>query len=934
MSSHDAHLSGMHADLVHALQESEERHRLLFQYSTEGILLGAPDGRIFQANQVACALLGMPEAEACQRGRQGLMDPADKRVHAMLEERRMNGHARGELRFRRQDGSTFEAEVATSLFTSDNGEQYTTITFRDITDRKRSESIAQARLQLLLFAQEHSLDDLLEETLNEAERLTGSCIGFYHFVEADQKSLTLQNWSRRTKAEFCKAEGKGLHYAIDQAGVWVDCVSGREPVIHNDYASLPHKKGMPPGHAQVIRELVVPVMRGDTITAILGVGNKPSDYTRQDVETVAQLADQAWDIAERKRSGETTRMLANTMEEMSEIVVVTDLDAHIRFVNEAFVSTFGYQLEEVIGKHIAILCSPLNPPDVLPTLLARTREGFWAGEMLQRRKDGSDFPIRLRTSVIHDEKGTSLAVAGIGEDITERRKADAALRASEERYKALATTIPDALVAVDVEGRITYASPVGLRMMGFEREEQVLGQSMLRWVEEQSRPAVLQELQEVLQGKRVSSKEYVIQRDEGSRFFAEVSSTRMVGSGGEVTGTIMVLRDVTERKNLEEQLMHAQKMEAIGRLAGGIAHDFNNMIGVILGYAKLLENNLNPLDPLFKSVQAIATAAERSANLTRQLLGFARKQLIAPVAVNLNDSLTTVQRMLQRLVGEDITITLHPGENLWNILIDPTQVDQILTNLASNARDAIADVGAIAIATANVEIAAQGQTPDLAPGEYVQITFSDTGCGIRPETLDRIFEPFFTTKPQGQGTGLGLATVFGIVKQNGGSIVAESAVGQGTTFAMRFPRFRGAVESRTELQIEVPVQGTETILVVEDDDQLLNLTCAALELHGYTVLYAHSPGEALLISERFDRHIDLLLTDVVLPEMNGKELNDRLSRSRPTMQTIYMSGHSVDVVAHKGILLEGIAYLQKPFTPQALARKVREVLDVTQRPVM
>ena len=370
-------------------------------------------------------------------------------------------------------------------------------------------------------------------------------------------------------------------------------------------------------------------------------------------------------------------------------------------------------------------------------------------------------------------------------------------------------------------------------------------------------------------------------------------------------------------------------MDAVGRLAGGIAHDFNNVIAIILGYAKLMEHDLSPSDPIVKKVQGIITAAERSAELTNQLLAFARKQVVKPVAVNLNDELSNLQNMLARLIGEDVVLSIKPANDLWNIKIDPSQIDQILANLSTNARDAISDVGTIAIETSNIVVdeAYCKEHLDFHPGEYVMLAFSDTGSGMDKATAARVFEPFFTTKPEGEGCGLGLATVFGIVKQNNGFINVYSEVGKGTTFKIYLPRFHGELEAPEEKEKEIPLNGTETILVVEDEEQLLDLSKSSLELYDYTVLTAKSPGDAIVLCERTSGKIDLLITDVVMPGMNGKELKDRLEALRPGMKVIFMSGYTADVVAHRGILDASVNFLQKPFTPLALARKVREVLN-------
>jgi CheY-like chemotaxis protein len=343
----------------------------------------------------------------------------------------------------------------------------------------------------------------------------------------------------------------------------------------------------------------------------------------------------------------------------------------------------------------------------------------------------------------------------------------------------------------------------------------------------------------------------------------------------------------------------------------------------------MIEKKTDPADPSFQKIKAIVTAAERSANLTKQLLAFARKQIAAPLSLNLNDEIISLQKMLGRLTGEDVVLKVLLFENLWNVKIDPVQITQVMTNLVSNARDAIENVGTITIETTNTVIdkSAVGEHSDIVPGEYVTLIFSDTGKGMEKETLTHIFEPFYTTKPKGKGTGLGLSTVFGIVKQNNGYVHVDSEPGQGTIFKIYFPRHYGEIETPLIVESEIPLIGTETVLIVEDEEELLQLACSALEGYQYSVLSAKSPVEALTFCELYDKKIDLLITDVIMPGMNGKELKERIETLHPEIKTLFMSGYAADIVANRGILDDGIQFLPKPFTPLLLARKVRVLLN-------
>ncbi len=389
-------------------------------------------------------------------------------------------------------------------------------------------------------------------------------------------------------------------------------------------------------------------------------------------------------------------------------------------------------------------------------------------------------------------------------------------------------------------------------------------------------------------------------------------------------------REEEKRKKLEQQLFQAQKMESVARLAGGVAHDFNNMLSVIIGQAEMAIDQVGRTDPLCENLQEILKAGKRSADLTRQLLAFARKQTAIPGILDLNDTISSILKMLRRLIGEDIDLLCVPGLDLWKVKIDPSQVDQILANLVVNARDAVSGVGAITMRTENVVVddSARAETPEFIPGEYVLLTVSDTGTGMSQEVRENIFEPFFTTKEVGKGTGLGLSTVYGIVKQNDGFIYVASEPGKGTTFEIYLPRFQAetAQVSSEEVVGKRPT-GTETILLVEDDEAILNLTKKILERLGYTVLAAPTPRRAIHLVEEHPGDLHLLITDVVMPEMNGRQLAEELSAFRPNLKCLYMSGYTTDIITHRGLLEEGVNFIQKPFGSDDLAARVRQVLD-------
>ena len=395
--------------------------------------------------------------------------------------------------------------------------------------------------------------------------------------------------------------------------------------------------------------------------------------------------------------------------------------------------------------------------------------------------------------------------------------------------------------------------------------------------------------------------------------------------------------DITERKQaeaeqekLQAQFNQAQKMESVGRLAGGVAHDYNNISSIIIGYSELALENIEQNTPLYDDLMEIYTAAKRSTDITRQLLAFARQQTIAPKVLDLNDTIESTLKMLRRLIGEDIDLAWLPGPGVWPVKLDPSQVDQIMANLCVNARDAIVDVGKVTIETNNISFDEDycADHVGFVPGEYAMLSVSDDGSGIAPEALDEIFEPFFTTKDVGKGTGLGLATVYGIAKQNNGFINVYSELNKGTMIKIYLPRHTGkAVEAYNENTLEIPLSKGETVLLVEDDGSILKLGERMLENLGYVVLSANSPSEAIKLAEENAGAINLLITDVVMPEMNGRELSEQLQTLCPDLKTLFMSGYTADVIAHRGVLEDGVCFISKPFSTKDMAVKVREALD-------
>jgi len=556
------------------------------------------------------------------------------------------------------------------------------------------------------------------------------------------------------------------------------------------------------------------------------------------------------------------------------------------------------------------------------------------------RPDGSEVPVEVLAQLV-TIKGKKV-LQGVFRDISERRKTERTLRGSEERLRQAVRVSQIGIFDHDHRTDTIYWSPQQREIYGWGPDEPVTLQAFLDRVHPGDRERIALAVRQAHDpaGDGFFDVEHrIVRRDSSIRWLTTRSQTFFDGEGDgrHPVRTIGAVRDTTENKQAEEereklqaQLIQAQKMESVGRLAGGVAHDFNNMLSVILGHAEMTLRGLDKTSPLYDDLRNIQRAAQRSADLTRQLLAFARRQIVVPRVLDLNATVEGMLNMLHRIIGEDIKVVWVPVRGSWAVKIDPAQVDQLLANLLVNARDAIAHEGKVIIETKNVVLddAYCAGHRGFVPGSFVMLSVSDDGCGMGPEVLTHLFEPYFTTKGIGEGTGLGLATVYGIVKQNDGFIDVYSEPGKGTTFNIYLPRCESKVISVPEEGPEHAAKGgTETVLLVEDEPMILELSKDLLEDLGYTVLIARTPGEAINLAGKHAGQIHLLMTDVIMPEMSGKDLAGRLVSLYPDLRTLFMSGYTANVIARQGVLEKGIHFMQKPFSMHELAMKVREALE-------
>jgi PAS domain S-box-containing protein len=657
--------------------------------------------------------------------------------------------------------------------------------------------------------------------------------------------------------------------------------------------------------------------------------------------------------------------LAVTLKSIGDGVITTDLEGLVTGMNPVATELTGWPLEEAVGKPLATVFQSMDedtgePFSRPPTLGLSSDPGLRGAPQrtLLRTRDGSLRAIADSAALIRDTRGAQRGVVLVFRDQSVERAAERALRESELRFKHLAYSGILGIIIADTHGKIYELNDTFLRMVDYTRHDFEAGRVKLSDLTPPEWKAGDQIALQHFRGAgsvRARKKEYF--RRDGSRVpvlvgGATLDAPRFIAfvldlteqRQAEMLGARAVATAEQESKSrarveqtlrqTEEQLRQSQKMEAIGTLAGSVAHDFNNLLSVILSYSDLLMDALPSSDPMRADLEQITRAGRRAEDLTRQLLAFSRQQVLEPKVVDFSEAIQGMAKMLSRLIGEDIELTLLPGRGLGMVFVDPTQIEQVVLNLVVNARDAMPRGGKLTIESADVEFDGNFAAEHLGvePGAYVMLSVSDTGMGMDQATQSRIFEPFFTTKPRGKGTGLGLSTVFGIVKQSGGSIWVYSEPGKGTTFKIYLPR-AAATRKAEERAIATPttLQGWETILLTEDDQQVRELACIILRKNGYHVLEAATPGDALLICEQYQATIHLLLTDVVMPRIGGRKLWERLAPIRPGMKVLFMSGYADDAIVHHGVLSSEFAFVQKPLMPTLLLAKLRSVLDSQRR---
>ena len=926
---------------VPELRRPEDRYRLLFDLNPHSMwVYDLATLEFLEVNQAAIGIYGYSRAEFL-RMRITDIRPIDDlpRLTARMASRREPRTRSAGWRHRLKSGAIIVVEITSHTLTFD-GRRAALVVAQDVTARTNMEAALHERTSLTALTADVAV------ALNRPQPLRKCLVDGARAAVARLDLAGVHVWTTNQTGVFLVLEGSAGTYTPPDA-------TDRGVAIGEGAIGRVGRNGLPYFSAEgeddggvddqegASREGIVafaayPLLVGPRVVGVMAIfaSRVLSDAILTGVAAVADLI--ALGI-ERHRGDDARRLLASIVEGSDDAIFSKTLDGTIVSWNAGAERLYGYAASEAVGRHASLL-APENRAQEPVTLLNRVITGVHVNqyETVRLHKNGSLLPVSLTLSPIKDAAGQIRAASVIARDISHVQRAAQTLRESEERLRDAEERMRFALDAarvgvweVNLSTHVGYWSGACEQMHGAEPGRFKNTLDALAAIHPDDRQRVLDATAEATAAHTNTDLEYRAVWPDGTvhrissvgHFFYDASGVAVRGGG--------VAIDVTERHLLEEQLRQSQKMDAIGQLAGGIAHDFNNLLTAILGFAGILADSIPESDARRADVEEIRLAADRAAALTRQLLAFSRKQILAMRVLHLGDVVADLTPMLRRLLGEAIDLRTTIGER-GLVKADPGQIEQVIVNLGVNAHDAMRHGGRLTIETADVVLdeAFRRHHPSVRPGPHVMLTVSDSGHGMDAATRKRVFEPFFTTKPQGQGTGLGLATVYGIVKQSGGSIWMTSEIGQGTTFKIYLPRTDELEEVKAPAAKAAAARGgTETILLVEDEDLVRAYVQRVLTAKGYTVHAMSDPARALEFAETWQGTIDLVFTDVVLPEMSGRAMIAQLHQRHQGAKVLYMSGYDDHAIVHRGVLESGTAFLPKPFTADALARKIREVLD-------
>jgi two-component system, cell cycle sensor histidine kinase and response regulator CckA len=896
-----------------------------------GVMCADLDGSILGANAGTARILGFDApAELVGRTLADFLDSAGLHGRLLDELRRGSLVTGAEIRLRRRDGRP--VWVLADLHPVESGTTIVEGTLIDITDLKRAEQktaqldrLCSAAVRLSeAFAAIHDRDRLLQSACRIAVENGGCSIAWIGLRDTPAGPV-------RRVAQYGAPPDD-----LPEAG---SSEPGSAIVVNNlDASTLPVPRCLDTGRLEYGSCAALPLTSGERFAGVLNLyAAEPEFFNARNLERIrgiaADLSAALGNLERRSADAERERLhlglrpsaeqvraetrFRELLEAAPDAIIESDASGSILLVNPAAETLFRCTRDELLSLRLEDLLPDTPHPDDEFFSRLRTRAAGDGASLVARRRDGSEFPVELSVSRAETPHGE--IVTCIIRDITARLQTEAALLESNLGTTRILESITDAFFALDRDWRYTYLNGRAEQILGRKREDL---QAKNIWDEFPDLVGTVFE-QEFHRSAAEQRPAEFTAYDARLKLWADVHVYPSEH------GLSVYFQDVTARKLLEEQSGQSQRLEALGRLAGGVAHDFNNLLTVIGGYSQMLLDGMEGKNPLRKDVEPIAEAAGRASALTRQLLAFSRRQLVQPKILDINRLITKMNKMLQRVIGEDIELKRILRSDLGRIKADPGQIEQVIMNLAVNARDAMPTGGTLTVLTDNVEIP-EGAGP--APGSYVLLATTDTGSGMDEQTRTHAFEPFFTTKARGKGTGLGLATVYGIVKQAGGDILIDSEPGRGTSFRIYLPRARKASKARPAAAVRRrPRRGTETVLLVEDEPEVRKLAREMLSRLGYHVLEAGDAVQAVSVWNEFGDSVDLLITDVIMPHMSGRELAGKLAALRPSLKILYISGYTDEVIARHGVLQSDAALLEKPFTRESLGLKVRSVLDARAR---
>ncbi len=930
-------------EAVLAAQESERFLRQILDLIPHIVFVKDEQGRFLLANQALADALGAPVEDLLGRTDSDFSATADQA--GRLHEDDLTVIRGGKLKIIPEEPITDKAGRARLLHTIK-------VPFRfgpagvpallgvalDITERKRAEAalrLDEARLEALLHLNKMghaSLQEIASYAMEEAVRLTQSTVGYIAFANADETVLTMYAWSKSAMAE-CAIEQKPIVYPVVTTGLWGEAVRQRRPILTNDYAApSPWKRGLPDGHVSLTRHMNVPIFDGDRIVIVAGVGNKATDYDDSDVRQLTLLMTEMWRIVQRQRAEEALHTKTDELDRFFtvalDLLCIADTDGTFHRVNQAWERTLGYSLAELVGRNFMDFVHPDDREDTLGAI-GRLSADQQVLDFVNRYrcKDGTYRYIEWRSTPV------GKLIYAAARDVTEREHSAEALRSSEQMLRNVLDHFPGVVFWKDLESVYQGCNRAFSLGAGVGEPEGIRGKTDLDlpWANTEAAGYRADDREVMSSGQpKLGIVEPQLQAD-GRTVWFNTNKVPLFAADGSVIGVLGASLDITEMRRLEEQYRQAQKMEAVGQLAGGVAHDFNNLLQIITGYLDLAMHRLSPQHPAQHELGEVARATTRATALVRQLLTFSRRDTMRSEIVDLDQLIGNLTKMLRRMIEEHIEVCTASRGSVPRILADPGHIEQVIVNLCVNARDAMPNGGTLRIETASVAIDADAaaQHPGAAAGPYVVLAISDTGTGMPPEVVEHIFEPFFTTKEVGKGTGLGLATVYGIVQQHGGFIEVTSEPGKGSAFRVFIPAATDTPPEISDLQTHAREEprGHETILLAEDDEQVRRFSVMVLEGAGYRVLTANDGDEAIDLLSRVGGQIDLLVLDSVMPKKGGRSVYETFSASHPGIKVLFCTGYSSDPLADSKPSRERQPVLLKPFTPLVLLQTVRKILD-------